>query len=119
MSESYDLKCITCNVWAGMDWNHGGHDLARIWDKREEIAAVARISIPEIEIRIESWRGPFPLDFFAAHKDHDVQPWSEYGHALKTCWKTIPCGSCGHHNRCALDVGHAPPCAAKGASHAR
>ncbi len=83
MSCSWDLRCLSCEVWAGFDENHGQEMLAVAWEHREAIAALVPLSnsdaLTEFRIGYSGDGGWYFINFCAAHKDHDVRTVDEYG----------------------------------------
>lgn len=114
MSCSWDLICVDCSgARAGLDFNHGGDQIAAMLEFREPMAAV--------------WGGTRQLwaffcgpqsrfeqcaEFLAAHREHNLAVISEYGEVWGACSKRVEC-ACGQMRYCTFVKDHYGECSPK------
>lgn len=103
MGTSYDLYCLDCDEFLGVDW-YTDESLAELWAERDLLAAVAR---SPLQLRLEhDWQGRFDVGFFDKHREHNVRIRDDSGQYVGDCFGRFTCRECGHHGPCRLPHGH-------------
>ncbi len=85
MSTYWDIQCVDCNSWAGMqDTNHLDDPLKGLIKHRAVIESIAAIvnDLWEVDFRI-GYQQTVPLHWFADHKGHSLALVNEYGETAK------------------------------------
>lgn len=117
MSCDWHIKCLDCDdSHYFVDANHMDLEMAAVVRHAPLIAALLPLAEDVnqcpcgcLVLRLGDERHTLDIHWFAKHAGHRLTPINEYGHLLEQCTTYVKCG-CGSNRRCALAVGHAPPC---------
>lgn len=120
MSNHWDVKCLDCQAYLGIEnANHGVDYMRDLVAHASQLAVVgkalgtinkmtghvhidARLTINDVY--------KFNVGWFAEHGSHHLRPVDETGHLDNQCAKVVECKCCGVRNWCRRDVGHAGQC---------
>lgn len=112
MSCAWDVKCLTCNVKAGMDVNHGVDIMRLLITNAKTIAAIDDLSTAAGKIgwfvELGSPGFSIPVQWFREHHAHRLAPVSEYGDLDGECSEKVQCPHCGSWMKCVLERDHDP-----------
>ncbi len=115
MSNHWDLRCLDCDVDAGLSWNHGERQLNELVPLLAAIAAAKpAMDLLDCEVVNSTYLdfsgAPSCVAAFAAHHaGHRVVPVDEYGALSGECGRSYQCGCCGLRPKCHLPPDHAGP----------
>lgn len=94
MSCDWDIKCVDCDVEAGIDnANHRMELMQSIVAHAKELHAFLK-SAPELDCELHFDGYYVPAKFFAEHGDHRLRPVDEYGHFDTPCSGRFFCAKC-------------------------
>jgi hypothetical protein len=98
MSCDWDIKCVDCDVAAGIDnANHQLELMQALIANAKELqeflkALAAHEKIYSTELLLNGYY--IPIDFFVAHGDHHLRPIDEYGCFDTPCQGAFLCPRC-------------------------
>ena len=120
MSTDWGWRCRTCKYdhtvdglrqWVAAEAMKLRHELGALGR-----AMVERGALNDYRFASGGSYDAIPLDWFAAHSEHEMVLVDEYGREEHQCSKPVKCGECCHTVECVLTGGHEGECSRKATS---
>ncbi len=93
MSCDYDVRCLECDAWLGLDMNRGGWACEALIARRGALALLATsiAEVPDLDCDLAIYGHGFRADFFAEHQGpgHTLLVCDEYGRFSDECGEYV------------------------------